>query len=799
MALSKKSAVSWLLSRLHFLVRVAGLTGLVVAGVGLFLSYLDGLLSWEALRSAAEGTSPQSPGLDLALLLGGAAVFAAALLVELLVVLRLVAVRRGAFGFNVGVQVLLAVVLLVGVNLFSACPLDFELFGHHVQSPAHYVRLDWTRDQKFTLPEDVRADLAKLRGETTIVVYQRHRIFGQMADKPDAFDYAAERKVVEKVKDLVEQFREFGPQFRVVVLDVEEEDYQKKLARETEGADELRKAIEAAPESSIFFYANGKVQRLSFNEFYQLDKTASQQADEGKGNLVLLAQGVRPFANKVLNIDERKPRVAIGVTHEWLTTQGPAEEYTLAGLKKALESRGFEVRDVVLKRWSRRAPPEPAVYTYDESKFERLEERVAVLDAQLRFFEGQLKAWQAMTPEELRKRRFTPEERDEQVKSWASLVEQTTKQKDAAVSDQQRLQVESLEEQRRITDIRAKMDRVLLDCDLLILPRITLQNITRPGLNVPNELHQLDEAQVSAIRDFIKAGKPVLFCFGPPVNDPPDEDEERPTPIGGKPDNLELMLEQLGLKFAPQVVLFDREIGALAEYQAALQGRGRLAGLIEVTGDDVEVPPVAFTRASDADGSTERQPHPIRESMRLTARSLGKDQVLDLRLRHPRPITFTPRKGQAAPIEAEFMLTDPQSWEEDQPFPTRRYLPRYSEKRRRGPLPIGVAVDVRIPDDWYAAKETRPAEPDVRLAAIGSGGLFIGNKLNPAREKLLLDVCNWLLKRDELLTRGDEPWQYPRVSLSPREQALWEWGAWFGPPALFAYLGMLVLLVRRLR
>ena len=110
---------------------------------------------------------------------------------------------------------------------------------------------------------------------------KRRGFFGYV--KPDARDYAAERKVVEKVHDLVDQFRELGPQFRVVVLDVEEEGFDNKLAHETENEPELRAAIDSATENSIFFHAKGtnRVQRLSFNEFYQLEKTASKDANPG--------------------------------------------------------------------------------------------------------------------------------------------------------------------------------------------------------------------------------------------------------------------------------------------------------------------------------------------------------------------------------------------------------------------------------------------------------------------------------------------------------------------------------------
>ena len=160
------------------------------------------------------------------------------------------------------------------------------------------------------------------------------------------------------------------------------------------------------------------------------------------------------------------------------------------------------------------------------------------------------------------------------------------------------------------------------------------------------------------------------------------------------------------------------------------------------------------------------------------------------------------------------MMTDAASWNDAQPFPTRERTPRYEPPKsdvltgdldqvRRGPFPIGVALETTIPADWYTEKDAKPAT--ARVAAIGHGGVFIGSTLSPAKEKLLLDVCNWLLGRDDLLTKGDNRWQYPRVKLADdpeaaeTRQALWQWGARLGMPVLFAYLGLVVLLVRRLR
>src|SRR5262249_48837634 len=162
------------------------------------------------------------------------------------------------------------------------------------------------------------------------------------------YDYAAERKVVEKVKDLVGLLREVGPQLRVEVLDVEEEGFDDKLDRLTRGAPELRKTIEQAPENSIFIHGAGHVQQMSFNELYQLDKVAARRDNGGRGNLVLLGQGedgrgIRPFVRRVLGLEQRKPRVGILVIHELLTSEGSEDSIALTGLRKTLTAHGFEV------------------------------------------------------------------------------------------------------------------------------------------------------------------------------------------------------------------------------------------------------------------------------------------------------------------------------------------------------------------------------------------------------------------------------------------------------------------------
>jgi hypothetical protein len=240
---------------------------------------------------------------------------------------------------------------------------------------------------------------------------------------------------------------------------------------------------------------------------------------------------------------------------------------------------------------------------------------------------------------------------------------------------------------------------------------------------------------------------------------------------------------------------------------------------------------------------------------------------LDLRLQHPRPIYFQSLRGKPG-FEEVFLVTDPAGWNEDNPFPGQNYTPRPPDERgdkardkpgrdakpvasafgekRRGAFPIGVAVQTKLPIEWYddrfaaakaaslvlasresagalafgaAAESLVPAEDfakagnstanpaTVRVAVIGHGGLFLTpdpdpsrRELTPAKEKLLLYTVNWLLNRNERLPKDDAGvWQYPRVHLSPRDEEIWHWATFAGLPLLFAYLGLVVLLVRRRR
>ena len=827
MALNKTFSVLW--SRTHFVLRFLGLTGLFVAAFALVLLVIDsveGTSFWggvgdkvEAWRRVMQQGAPRTyTEIVLTLAVLGLAFGLLTFVIEALLVLRMTAGRRSAFAFNAFLQVALAVLLVVGVNIYAA---------------HHYFRFDLTRTQQFTLPEGLQNELRKLNGQTTIVVYLPHQSVGQRSGRlePETarYVYAAERKVIEKLNDMVNQFREFGSgsQFKVVVLDVEDERFQSRLDAETKGNPQLREAITKAPENTIFFSAGGNVQRLSFADLFLLDKEASPKENDKQGNLVLLDQGIEPLARKVLAVNEKKPVIGLLTIHELLTTEGdPEYPYTAAGLKKALTARGFEVKDVILKKWTGFGPPEPAVYTPDDSKLDDLDERLAVFDSNIRVLGGAvaervkiLQQWRTASLDELSKeygpelgvKRVTTEIRTDivadlegEVNSLQKSLANQKQRREEVGGDRSKLNLDSLAEQRRMSDMQAKLTRTLADCDLLIIPRMTLRNVASRDANIPAWLHRLDETQTAVLKDYLKQGKPILACFGSS-----SDSGERPPPSGADPDGLEAMFAQLGVRLTPQTVLFDTESEGFASSRSSPFG-GRV---------ETDVPAAEFDwkpgagRPQKLAHSDAKAPHPIRQSMRLVARSLGQDAqgkslLNDLKLRHPQPVYFDPPNKTAMPYDPEFMMTSDASWNEDKPFPTRERTPRYDppkvdpkkgtlEEKRRGPFPIAVAFSTALPRDWYTEKGVKPAT--VRLAVIGHGGLFNGAELSPAREMLLLNTVNWLLGRDQELPRKEDVWKYPRIEMSARERSIWQWGAVLGLPMVFAYLGLVVTLVRRVR
>ncbi len=928
---------------LHLLVRLAGLTGAVIAIGGLFV--------WLVLRSDSVG---------IILTIAGAVIAAAALFYDFSGLSGGISARRGAFGLNVFLQIAMAIAVIVMLNVFS-----FQ----------HFHRYDWTRDHRFTLPDDVRQELAKLTDTTEIVVLQRYVSFGQGADnKQDKYDLAAQRKIIEKVKDLAEQFQDLGPRFRVQVLDIQDDDYLDKLRQLPK---ELAAAVDKAPENSIFFYAHYKndknqkgkertlIQRLSFSDVYQLDKEASMKADdprmialagakaislaampltsgpslaanacypertEPRGNLVLKYQGIASIARKILNIEEKKYRVASLIFHPALGfSNRDFPDYSMTGAKKVLGEQGMLTTDIVLHKLTPRGQPmmdTASALTYEESRYKQIQDLLVLIENSRAKLTSERKEllelynlWSKSTLPELNKKyayfilpngqegvrertwiaKFRKERIDfkvidvdeDDVNNYTALYKHQLDLRDALLesneSRQQKLldekshlHAESLAEKERNQDVEAKMKDILSNIDLLIVPRLTLTNAAHEdALNLPNRAHALSAEQLKAVKAFMSEGKPVLFLLGP-ANEPseqPRQPKAKRDPV--EIDPLETALTELGFKLPRQTILYDlegdeyqeRKVGILSrekdvEVPGLLFDVGTKIGLIRkprgshhvfratpqkaagVVGGLAlplfsawfQVPAMTLGSApSAADGMKyPLKPSRIRTSLYVTGRTAVNRDSFEVRIRNPRPVYYYDiapdqaarvvgslalanlacRFGAAAismnPVLDEngvFLLTQNDCWNEDNPFTSEkgdvpRYLPPKDddprqgtiEEVRRGPFPVGVAAEVTIPESWYEHSYDKPKKE--RIVVIGSGGVFMGPTLPPLKQKMLLDVVNWLLQRDTLLARNDETWQYPRLYPTREQQALWEWGARFGLPLCFIILGMGVFLVRRMR
>jgi hypothetical protein len=890
-------------ARLRLFVRVLGLTGVLAGFVGLFIWLaLAQPLTVTAIRDSLQATGTVQVAAYLMAI--GVGLAALVLLFELLAILG-GSTRRSATGLNSAVQFVLVLAVVGGLNYFA-----FHYFK----------RWDLTRDKAFTLSPEVSNELRKVSGKTTIVVLQRHNTFGNLTDPREAreaadrkaaqairdereagraFEFAAERKVVDKVRDLVDQFRLLGPQFSVVTLDVEAFEYKDQLEALTYDRPGLKDAINSTSVNSIFFYPDdqveridvfeaarrqaagrwlstqpptmngellafeGNIPRLTFNEFYLLDKSASKAANPGadgkaRGNLVLRPQGVETFARRILAIQEKRPKVGLLVIHELLTSSRDTTErnpYTSVGLRQALEANGFEVVDVVVKKFGDPTGPKPAAFNLTETQYERLEAVREGLEEDRRSMledrkdaEDTLTLFREKTAAELDKaigrqigRQVTEEFRQAQIRGITDALKQMAERlaeidQDVRDTDAQitaLMKNERAFEDRRVTDVKAKLTRLVADCDLLIVPRLTVMNASAANENIPGSLYNLSAEQVEVLKDYLKTGKPLMVCAGPNV--------EQNQPASREPlDDVERLLTDRGVQLGRETIITTAEAKAFAARRTGDQFGG--AG--------VALPPVTFPDVPEG-----TRDNPVAAAMRAT--SASADQKLDLRLQNPRPVYLAAGLENRVPFHAEFLMSPAAAWNEENPILVRnigggrgiQLPPRFKptpfndpkkgtrDEVRRGPFPVAVAVESTLPAEWFdsdlpgyrgltsistsldggllaaglTAKTSlsRDAAKDAlvpqtirktgRLVVIGHGGVFTGPQLPPANEQLLLHSCNWLLHRDERLPKTDSEWSYPRLNRDDRDNFLWRNGATFGLPLLFLYVGLIVLIVRRVR
>jgi hypothetical protein len=844
-------------SRLHFLMRLLGLAALFVGVAGLVNAGIEGLFQtdsggwleegWQRTLAVLQGQEPEPSFSDsVRLFVIAGAIVLLVLLVELLGIIRLASGRRSAAGFNFAVQVGLAALLLIGLNYFG-----FE----------RYHRIDCTRPDEqtgqkaFTLPERIVAQIARLRGETTIVILQRRP---KVLVEDGGEDYAAisGAVVVEKVRDLADELRLAGAKkLKIVLLDARTREFRDKLSELTSKEPKLLEAIESAPGNSIIFYTStgegdrklSYVQRIGFDDFRQLDLTLSKEADQGKGNLVLLDKGVDQPTRHIFNLEEKKPRVAVLTVHEAFNTESQAPIWSLAGLKKVLVSNGFEVRDVILKRDVRSSAQrpgvwegEPAVALLEESKYQEqkqdrdtIPEILRELEAGMEFDRARRKEWEnadtADLRDQARRRGYKSGEefRQEQVTNWTSRIEAKERTRDALKEELAKLEKELaavsddvIEQQSRETDLAAKMRRVLADCDLVLVARPPIWPYDYPD---NGSLQRLEDFQVRALRDFLKSGKPILACLSPVVKNPNIPGLPGMGDTGSGVDNFDELLGEMGIRLGKYPLVYPTQTTKVRGNP--FQEKEREVPLLDFRTPLAKLDRPAFMP------SVPTRDNPLRQALALTGRAWGVE--LDLRYRYPRAVYYQPRVGTGPesrdarsekPLDqaAEFLWTRATSYPTENPRSIRRFVRKdrdpaegTPDEMRQGAYPIGVAVDASIPESWRSAGERSARK--ARVAVIGSGQAFADLELPPARVKLLLDTCNWLLGREDLLgIKGpavekprqsaailtpDLPiWEYPRLSrLDEQAKARWQWAMGLGLPLLFASLGIGVLLSRRVR
>jgi hypothetical protein len=853
----------------RFIVRSLGLFGVLAAVAGCGILAIERpdvfqLRSFDQIeptvRPLVEGASGVLLQVGAILLLAGVVVVLLWLLVELLSGLFLATGRKSAAGVGATLQVALAAALLVIVNALS-----FQYFA----------RFDRTRDQRFTLDPALVEQLKTLdpHTPTTVVVVQKDVMSALEADQSDPLTTSAQQKITEKVLDMIDELREhpdLSARFNVHVIRTKDEYAEAALAdltdplparpgetdaerkaRETTNREKaaIKAAVEMVPENSVLVAGNGRVQRLPFNQFYMLDKAASQAPPGGRSryeNLVLSPQGKAAFVQKMLDLEQRRPKVALLTIHPFLTSREADEEgavFTAAGLRAALEQNGFEVTDVVLKKgWDDGTQISPAAATYDESKLDEVEaDYLAASDAlteatiQVQAFELMKKRTQTGTLAELDRvfrravGREVKTEADREMlltrliqpnlELWQSSAEEAKKQ----LIEKEPVYLKYVADDRvvgsrRSTDVRAKLAAAVADCDLLVVPRLTTVNLVNRFVITPS-LFNLVRDQTDAVGAFLAAGKPVLFGLGPT-----QVGRVRP---GDEPgDEVERMLARLGIEAGSQTIVTTTEAAEMAKRRSGGAFGGKMPDLPPL---QLELKPASGKPAN-----------PVAVAVDQTARTVRKK--VEVKRSGYRPLYLSPAVAANMPYAPELLLTTADAWNEDRPLVEGTYVPKFEptkpddpkkgtrEEEKKQQFLVGVAAEVPVPVEWtdpttYVAAMAAgglpgigvpPAavvavapgvlggkdRPKVRVAVFGHGGLFNGPKLDPGQESLLLHTVNWQLKRDDRLpteVADADKWRFPRVPLDDKRQRYWKWGTAAGLPLLAAFLGLLALMLRRLR
>ena len=271
---------------------------------------------------------------------------------------------------------------------------------------SHYQRVDFTRDHRFTLPAEVRADLAQLdpNSKTTVIVYQRHKTFGLHAGQaagrlrvrrraqghregqgsgravPRHRPAASRWKCSTPSRAITNQGTTARSDRRTVVTRLPLGELRRSGRTSSnwqDGGRILRKTIEDAPENSLFFYGRERQRQaerpaLSFNDFICWIRRRRRRI---AADAAIWCCSIRAWSRSrsVCCIWKSNGRVSASPSFTPSCRRSSDLNWGLKGSRQALEKRGFEVKDIVLKKWSRFAPPTAAAATVDESALERLE------------------------------------------------------------------------------------------------------------------------------------------------------------------------------------------------------------------------------------------------------------------------------------------------------------------------------------------------------------------------------------------------------------------------------------------
>ena len=343
----------------------------------------------------------------------------------------------------------------------------------------------------------------------------------------------------------------------------------------------------------------------------------------------------------------------------------------------------------------------------------------------------------ATAPDRKRALKAARDHLEEERRYYNEDLTKAKRDEEKTTHDRDALNVESATELRRMTDLTAKLKRLLADCDLVVLPRFTVHSVIPPFV-LRNDFHSLDKAQVEALKSFMADGKPVMAASVRRRN----RDRCR---WGRARDGMEDLLSQLGIKPASKTILFrSRQVAGAAGRNSAWHAyRAMSRRAFRLPRDDADDPCSRRTRTGRAaaeSNSGEHVPGGAGVGRDLTFRSATADRRL-------------PGSDRAS-LEFERVHADRQAiLNEDRPSLTGKAIIRRRRKTRRARSRIrqrsiyaGSRVEKKV-GRLVHIKDADPAASGCRDRAwrhLCRRGQPQG-RTGPGQRKALIDTANWLI------------------------------------------------------